>query len=214
MRFIHNPKTKQQLALLSLGICCALFTSASQAQSYKCLKAQKVSYQQYPCEPDSTAVQPAESVLSNKGSTKTNLWTNLKQGMSLAEVRQKVPEAKPGDNASLSSGARGLLRIENVAIAGTNFTAQFYFSADKFIRVNLSGSMSETNENNIKTFEKILEIFKPIYGTELSRELNNEKIGLSGNAEWKIDAGKVWISILPITDTTSMLNLGYVPDAQ
>ena len=115
-----NPK----LLLLRKNIwmvatLCIGVSSFSHAEVYKCENAGKISYQQSPCETKSKSTKMAMS------SASPNLWTNLKSGLSVAEVQRMVPQAKNGDYSSLSNGARGLLQVSPVNFAGKkNWTAK------------------------------------------------------------------------------------------
>lgn len=134
--------------------------------------------------------------------------------MTLEEVQRKVPEAKAGTNDSLSSGARQLLRVDQVPIAGASFDAGFFFASGKFIRVNLSGSMNVANEDNMRTFDRVVALFRSKYGAEVQNNAWNGRSERPSRAEWAIDDGKIWVDIVPITAFTSMLILGYIPRAQ
>ena len=182
---------------------CAL---TANAQIYKCVKDGKTSFQEQPCDPGSTISKS----ISSRSATPI-LWTNLKHGMSVEEVQRKVPEAKAGTNDSLSNGARQLLRVDQVPIAGASFDAGFFFASGKFIRVNLSGPMNVANEDNMRTFDRVVTLFRSKYGSEIRNNVSNARSGLPSKAEWQIDGGKIWVDIVPITASTSMLILGYVP---
>ena len=202
-----NPK----LLLLRKNIwmvatLCIGVSSFSHAEVYKCENAGKISYQQSPCETKSKSTKMAMS------SASPNLWTNLKSGLSVAEVQRMVPQAKKGDYSSLSNGARGLLQVSSVNVAGKKFAANFFFLGDRFHRVNFSGAMNDSNESNLKAFNQIFEGFQSRYGVAANRRIANE-YGLSARAEWKLPTGEVWIVVVPITATTSLLNFGYFPNS-
>lgn len=182
---------------------------SAQAQVFKCEVAGKIAYQQQPCEGLGATKQRAAA--QPKPAASPNLWTQLSQGMSVAEVQRQVPEAKPGDRDQLRNGALALLQVPSVSVAGLGFQAQFFFLDDKFHRVNFSGPMANGNAANLQAFEKLHDIFRGRYGVPVVKEVKDSAKGLSGRADWKIDAGDVWMILVPVGANTSLFNFGYLP---
>ena len=182
-----------------------------QAQVFKCEVAGKVAYQQQPCAGAGSAKQLAAA--QPKVAALPNLWTQLRQGMPLAEVQRLVPEAKQGGKSSrLKNGAVALLQVPDVTVAGLSFQANFFFLDDKFHRVNFSGPMANGNADNLRAFEKIHDIFRGRYGAPAVKEVKDEPRGLSGRADWKIESGEVWMVLVAVGPDTSLFNFGYLPN--
>lgn len=183
-----------------------LIAAEAHAQVYKCVKAGKTQYQDSPCDPSSTVAK----VVASAGSSQM-IWTGLKQGMTVDEVRQNVRNAKAGAEDRLFNGARELLRVEGVNVAGIAFNAGFFFQAGRFAQVNLSGPAMVGNKENLGNFDRVVADFRAKYGQESRNKVSNERFGLSADAEWLKEGGRVWVSVIPVTADTSMLNRGYVP---
>lgn len=180
----------------------------AQAQVYRCEVGGKVEYQQHPC---ADAARQSSKLMAAPAS-KPELWTAvLTQGMTPEQVRQAVPQARPGGNDSLKNGARQLLRMEPTTVAGLDFDAKFFFLNDKFLRVNFSGPMNVDNEVNLRAFDKIAEIFQSRYGAPANRKVSNARHGLSARAEWNLRQGEVWMIISPVSANTSSINFGFLP---
>ena len=188
----------------------AAWVGHAQAQVFKCEVAGKVAYQQQPCAGAGSAKQLAAA--QHKAAASPNLWTQLRQGMPLAEVQRLVPEGKPGKSSRLKNGAVALLQVPDVAVAGLTFQANFFFLDDKFHRVNFSGPMANGNADNLRAFEKAHDIFRGRYGAPAVKEVKDEPRGLSGRADWKIESGEVWMVLVPVGADTSLFNFGYLPN--
>jgi hypothetical protein len=190
---------------LSPAVFAMFLASTAHAQMYQCVKDGRTSFQDAPCDPASSLSKSIATAAPHM------LWNGLKSGMTVDDVQKKIRNAKPGTDDWLASGARELLRVERVTLAGTFFDAGFFFDSGRFRQVNLSGSLMVSNEDNLRAFDRVSTDFRNRYGRETYRKVANDYSGLSASAEWLNDDGKVWASIVPITATTSMFNVGYVP---
>jgi hypothetical protein len=138
------------------------------------------------------------------------LWPSAKYGMSVPEVMKAVPEAKPSPHGSkLVTGAREELRIERVPLAGRSFVAELYFSQGQLVQVLLSLPEWGSNNQNTAAFKDLVKAFSAQYGQNFSQSINAAGSGLSANAEWRSSGENIFISIAPVTQDTSMLNVGF-----
>lgn len=143
------------------------------------------------------------------------LWPSAKYGMSVQQVMKAVPEAKPSTHGSkLVTGAREELRIERVALVGRSFVGAFFFSEGRLVQVLLSLPEWGANNENMATFDQLVGTFRARYGQDFTRSVNARRSGLSANAEWTTASENVFISIGPVTQDTSMLNVGFRPAGQ
>jgi len=150
-------------------------------------------------------------LLASLAASAQTLWNGTEYGMSVEEVRKKIPEAKPGNGDRVVSGAEELLRLEKIIVAGTQFEVSFFFLKDKLTQVNFSTPQWGSNEENLLSFDRVVTEFRTKYGQETERTVSNQRFGLSANAEWVSGDTQIWVTITPVTAITSMLNLGFRP---
>ena len=196
------------IVLATLGL---LQVPLSQAQIYQCSKSGQSSFQDHPCDPGTASAHP---IKIHEDSSSNILWSGLKYGMSTDEVQQRVPGAQAATGDHLATGARELLSLDHVSMAGTTFGAEFFFIAGKLTSVNLSAEPMVSNRENTANFEKLCSVLRARYGAETRRKVNNEKWGLSADADWNSANGRVFAGIVPTTADTSRLITGYVPAAR
>lgn len=191
----------------TITVLSLLASVTADAQLYQCTTGGRTSFQDRPCDKASVsrsiALQPAAR-------SPQAIFAALRQGMSVDEVRRAVPGVRPGNLDRLATGAVAQLQIPQVNHAGSPFTVGLFFLGDRLSRVNFSGRMGLDNQDNLNTFDRIVADFRSAYGQENARTVANRG-GLSANAEWQMPRGKVWVSIIPITADTSLLNFGFVP---
>ena len=95
-------------------------TMPAQAQVYKCKVDGKVSYQAMPCsgEVEGELKLAQDDGVGREGATLRKLWTGLKAGMSVAEVKkQRSGLMVPERPSRLVNGAEGLLE-KDMKLAG------------------------------------------------------------------------------------------------
>jgi hypothetical protein len=199
---------------ICVGICLLMAALWAHAQQvYKCTKDGKTSFQQVPCE-GADITKMAVPKPTGGGLP----WDGLRPGMAQDEFRRAVAGTQPeGDR---------LFRKQGLVIAGVSFDAEYHFDGQgrlqfvfadksdgaKFGLLNLNG-----NDANQADFEKLTAVFRAKYGSEASKSLKNRDTGfpgLSASADWSVDGIRIFISVSPVTATTSMLRLGYNPARQ
>ena len=201
------------IVILTCSLTAALSLQAQQV--YKCTKAGKTEFQQVPCDGAEVTKIAAPAPAPVMGGLP---WEGLQPGMSSQDVRRVVPGAQP-------EGER-LLRKPGIVIAGVRFDAEYHFDAqgrlqsvfaDKSDAVKSGVLDLNGNEANQIDFEKLVTAFRSKYGTEVSRSLKNKETGfpgLSANADWSVAGTKIFISVSPVTATTSMFRIGFNPVRQ
>ena len=210
MPAMHPLKARFALTIVMVTLCL-LRVPLSQAQIYQCSKNGQSSFQDHPCDVGTASAHPIK-IREESGSH--IIWSGLKYGMSADEIQQRVPGAQAAGGDFLVTGARELLSLDQVSMAGTTFSAEFFFIAGKFTSVNLSADPIVSNQENTVNFEKLCSVLRARYGAETRRKVDNEQWGLSADADWNTADGKVFASIVPTTADTSRLITGYVPAAR
>lgn len=205
---MHLTASSAFAAVFSLLLCsaAALVPAVANAQVFKCEVGGKVVYQQQPCQGAASSVQ-----LASKAPAQPNVWTDLKAGMTMGEVKRLVPQTQSGNGSSLKNGAKALLTVAPVSVAGLDFEPNFFFLGDKFHRVNFSGPMGNDNASNKQAFDKLLDIFRKRYGNPATQEVKDSPNGLSARADWQIATGEVWMVVVPVGPGKSLFNFGYLP---
>ena len=115
--------------LFALPLAAGLMTAAMpvQAQVYKCKVDGKVSYQAMPCsgEVEGELKLAQDDGVGREGATLRKLWTGLKAGMSVAEVKkQRSGLMVPERPSRLVNGAEGLLE-KDMKLAGAVFKVKY-----------------------------------------------------------------------------------------
>jgi hypothetical protein len=143
------------------------------------------------------------------------LWPTVKYGMTALQVAAALPQATPAPGRDkLVSGASEMLRVDKIPLAGRTFTAQFFFSDRVLAQIMVSPPEWESNETNLAIFEDLIRAFSAKYGQEFKRSVSARPSGLSASAEWTNGGEKVVISVIPVTQDTSMLNVAFRPGGQ
>lgn len=199
------------IVILTCILTSALSLHAQQV--YKCTKAGKTEFQQVPC--DGAEVIKIAAPAPVMGGLP---WDGLQPGMSSQEVRRVVPGAQP-------EGERRL-RKPGIVVGGVRFDAEYHFDAqgrlqsvfaDKSDAIKLGVLDLNGNEANQIDFEKLVIAFRSKYGAEVGRSLKSKETGfpgLSASADWSVAGTKIFISVSPVTATTSMLRIGFNPVRQ
>lgn len=143
------------------------------------------------------------------------LWPSVKYGMSVPQVVVVLPQSKQASGQrKLFSGAIEMLSIDNVSLVGKTFTARLFFSDGLLVQVLLSPPEWDSNQKNIVVFEELTRAFSAKYGRDFDRSVSARASGLSASAEWIKDGENVFISVIPVTQETSMLKVGFRPVSQ
>ncbi|MFG5775639.1 hypothetical protein ACFIQF_01050 [Comamonas sp. J-3] len=200
------PSASAAVFTFLLGGAFALAPALGNAQVFKCEVGGKIVYQQQACQGAATSVQ-----LANKAPANPNLWTDLKAGMTVGEVKRLVPQAQTGNSDTLRNGAKALLTVAPVSVVGLDFSPNFFFLGDKFHRVNFSGPMGNDNASNKRAFDKLVDTLRQRYGSPATHEVKDTPAGLSARADWQIAAGEVWLVVVPVGPQRSLFNFGYLP---
>ena len=201
-----TPSASATVFSFLLGGAAALAPAWANAQVFKCEVGGKIVYQQQACQGAATSVQ-----LASKAPANPNLWTDLKAGMTVDEVKRLVPQTQAAKSSSLRNGAKALLSVAPVNFAGVDFEPNFYFLDDKFHRVNFSGPMANDNASNKQAFDKLVDQLRKRYGSPATHEVKDSPSGLSARADWQIPSGEVWLVVLAVGPRTSLFNFGYLP---
>lgn len=137
------------------------------------------------------------------------LWGKAVAGASVAEVKAAIPEVtdhEPTPGEKIKSGAKKLLALAPVPVAGKDFTAAFYFGDDKLEQVSLSFQKPGIDPSDCQhTGDSVVEALRAKYGKELTRSVSSQSTSMS----WS--SGKTSISMFALV-TGSLLctiHVGY-----
>ncbi len=205
------------IAALVLVLFAAVICPQTQAQQvYKCVKDGKTAFQGNPCEAGSTSTSTPQPRAAAGGLP----WEGLRPGMSADDVKRTVAGAR-AEGDRLANGAQLRLRKQGVIVAGIAFDATYYFDRDERLSSVVVEKVGETtigllninaNDANLADYEKLTSFFRTKYGAATSSTKKSKETGfpgLSASSDWSAEGGKVFVSISPLTATTSMLSLGY-----
>lgn len=210
-----NPS--HHIAAFVLVVFVALICPQTRAQQvYKCVKEGKTTFQANPCDAGSTSTSMRQPRVTGGGLP----WEGLRPDMS-ADYVKRIVAGVSAEGDHLANGAQLRLRKHGVVVAGIVFDATYYFARNERLSSVLAEKVGETtigplninaNDANLADYEKLILFFRTKYGAETSSTKNSNETGfpgLSASSDWSVEGGKVFVSITPLTATTSMLSFGY-----
>lgn len=137
------------------------------------------------------------------------LWRDTNYGMSIDQVRAAIPEVadavKPGE---LAGGAKGLLTIPKVQIAGADYQARFFFLNDKLVQVMLSLDNPGKFDSSLRTFETLEELLRVKYGREIKREVKRGVVN-QASATWMAGGTNISVLTYSFDNDNASLNINY-----
>ncbi len=196
-------------ALLFAGATAAVPAATAQ-QVYKCVKAGQTSYQSSPCEAGSNA--SATQVRTRQDGLP---WDGLRRGMTPEQVRRITDADDESGNSPVP-----LLRKRDLSLAGMSFVVTYQFDQARQLvsvtadRVGEQGSgqlQVSGNEVNLPAYTRLAALIRGRYGAEASSSLKSRDTGFAGlaaRADWSVDGGRCFVSINPVSATTSSLSFG------
>lgn len=108
-----------------------LIATPVQADIYKCVRSDAISYQETPCDRTSTA---SKVVSGNAGTGSAWPWSGLKYGATIEEVQKIIPNVKQEKGSHLYDGSKVMLKKEDVIVAGINFEASYFLKTENSLR--------------------------------------------------------------------------------
>lgn len=124
-----------------------------------------------------------------------SLWGKTTFGMSMEEVRNAYPEAKEDPSPeSLKSGAKSLLTMSGIEIAGRDYTADFYFDqSSQLQQVMLMPTVKLTAAEGKAAIDMLKEGLNSKYGQPSST--TGSPGGLASIQSWTWMSGKSNITL-------------------
>lgn len=138
------------------------------------------------------------------------LWKDTAYGMSLDEVRQRMPDAiSPPESSALHSGAKCLLELEHVLVLGDAFSACFYFIDNRLQQVTLTHSNPDNFGVAALDFEKLLTALRAKYGKEVKSKKSNATTYDIRGATWTSGKTDISLNLIAVTGSDAILNIVY-----
>jgi len=144
------------------------------------------------------------------------LWKTSVQGMSPDQVVAAVEGAHlVNDGEELSSGAKELVRLDEVKIADETFMVSFFFTGQKLNQVNLEITRENisTLSNPLLTYSRIKDGLRAKYGKEISSEEKPSRSTTSLSTTW-LTEDRVTIKLLMYQIGSSLINFAVIYQAQ
>jgi hypothetical protein len=124
-----------------------------------------------------------------------SLWGATEYGMSVQQVQAVVPHAETSSrDAPLYNGSEELLHVADVVLANEQFDAKFYFRAERLTNVVLSLQESYSFRGAVQVFDAITQALRARYGREHSREITEDTVLHSAEADWI--TGRTYVHLL------------------
>lgn len=137
------------------------------------------------------------------------LWGKSQYGMTAEQVKAVFPNAEnPAKPSQLGNGAKALLSLPGVQIAGTTFRANFYFLSEKLVQVTLTSQDRGQFDTVLRTFETIEELLRAKYGREIQREVKRGTLS-QASATWMSGSTNVSVLAMGVAEHDAILNINY-----
>jgi hypothetical protein len=138
------------------------------------------------------------------------LWGGTTIGMSVAQVKAKVPNTvAPQKPSSISGGAVELLRAEGIEIVGEPFIAKFYFHNQRLSQVTLAYARKGASfDSVIAIYQQLVPALRAKYGKEISNEASRGAMN-SASTEWVSKRTNINLFALGIGSNPALLNVNY-----
>jgi hypothetical protein len=196
---------------VALGSVLVLLSTVGYAQVHKCSVDGKTVYQQEPCVgTGQTGREPYMVAPSGRSGTTTNsvqlLWPKVEYGMTRADVLRLVPGSRED---------RGTVTLENHRYADRTFNVRFGFKSDRLDQVHLGDAVSmELNAATRQSFERLVATLRGTYGEPHSKNVEERKSGLYGEAVWRKGSSEITVTISPSTQHHSTILFNFFAEGR
>jgi hypothetical protein len=138
------------------------------------------------------------------------LWNGTTLGMSVDQVRKSVPNVHEPESApgSLGTGAKELLRLDDVELAGHTFHAAFYFLGRSLSQVSLVLDNPPSLHGAMLIFDSITDALRAKYGHELSKDTHPGLLAFT-EAHWLSGRTNITLMASGVADNPAILNIIY-----
>ena len=138
-----------------------------------------------------------------------SLWGGTEYGMSLEQVRTAIPNATPPSQADhLADGSQELLRLENVEIVRTTFSAKFFFKTGKLSQVTLTWKKGQTFWSAMLVYKELMEALRAKYGAEITRDVQRGVLNMA-TATWLSGRTNINLFAASVGEDDAVLNVNY-----
>lgn len=136
------------------------------------------------------------------------LWREARSGQSVAEVRQQFPDAvTAAEPETLYSGARGLLLIPSLELAGVELVALLYFLDGALTQVDLEFQGGAAERSVIKAnFDKLRDALEGQYGPGID-ELSDDPYLHKRSTRWRSGQTRIQLLELQLGRATPVLKI-------
>lgn len=145
-------------------------------------------------------------------------WSGLKRGMGLAAVSRQIRDAEQKAGGYLINGAQALLVKQDIEFAGARYRADYYFLDYGYQQVSLRKPDGQPRDNEAvrAEFARLAQALTKVLGRPSRQQpIVQNHFSLSGGMEWDLPGNdKAWLSIVPVSRSTSHLTFGYRPDSE
>ena len=139
-----------------------------------------------------------------------SLWGGTTSGMNPSQITEVVKGSRLiQDGDTLGSGARELIRFDDLSVVNESFKVQFYFLKQKLTQVTLSLNGERSFSSTLLVFDSLADALRLKYGKEISGSIDNRSILKKAEANWVNGRTNINLLVLTVGNSPAILNLNY-----
>lgn len=138
------------------------------------------------------------------------LWGDTTSGMNPSQVIEIVKGSRlVQDGYTLESGARELIRLDDLNVVNESFDVRFYFLEQSLIQVTLGLNDERSFSSTLLVFDSLADALRSKYGKEISESIDNRSILKKAEANWVNGRTNINLLVLSVGNSPAILNLNY-----
>lgn len=138
------------------------------------------------------------------------LWAKTEAGMSVDEVREILPEAKPPTAPGTSPSERNvLLTIPTVNFADENYRVAFFFRDEKLDKVVLNFIGSKSFDDLLPAYNSVVDMLRADYGKEASHRRERSKTIKNEEHTWLSEERSVQTNMTSFLEADAVFAIRY-----
>ena len=139
-----------------------------------------------------------------------DFWGGTAKGMSPSEVLRVVEGShRVEDGGNLSGGGKELIRLDDFVLVDKSFSVGFFFENNMLTQVSLRLNPEVRYNTGLLIFNRLSEILRSKYGTELFSEKSDDSVLKSAEMNWVDGKTNISMLLVAVADKLALLTLNY-----
>ena len=139
-----------------------------------------------------------------------SLWGDTTSGMNPSQVIEVVKGSRLAqDGDTLGTGARELIRLDDLNVVNELFDVRFYFLEQSLTQVTLGLNDERSFSSTLLVFDSLADALRSKYGKEMSESIDSRSILKKAEANWVTSRTNINLLVLSVGNSPAILNLNY-----